>query len=125
MPREKILTLLHEALSDTRAEGEQVELRLLAICRDEQQTESTEQVVALGFLACARALREASLVQEIAVREEIQELQGLIAHVLTEVTRMQETVRGQVELQQRRRRTLADDLSPGSRPENIDSPTKT
>ena len=120
MPREKILSLLYEALSQTRVEGEQVEHRLLAICRDEEQPESTELVVALGFLACARALREASLVQEIAVREEIQELQGLIARVLAEVTRTEETVRGQLELRRRHRRTLEEDLSPGSRPEHND-----
>jgi hypothetical protein len=115
VPRDKILALLHEALAQTRGEGEQVEQRLLAICRDEEHPQSTEQVVALGFLACARALREASLVQEIAVREEIQELHALIERVLTEVTRTEQTVREQLRRQPRARGTLAEDLSPRPR----------
>ena len=116
MPRGRILALLHEALAQSRDHGEQAERRLLAICRDEEQIESTEQVVALGFLACARALREASLVQEIAIREEIQELHGLIAQVLAEVTRTEQTLRRQLERRPQRKRTMAEDLSPRQQP---------
>ena len=84
LPRDKILTLLHEALTTTRADAEQFEQRLISLYRDEERPESTEQVVALGFLACTKALREASLMQEIAIREELQELHGLRTGSATE-----------------------------------------
>ena len=112
LPRDKILTLLHEALKQTRVDAEQFEQHLISIYRDEERPESTEQVVALGFLTCTRALREASLMQEIAIREEIQELHGLIAKVLAEVTLTQQAVSSQLE---RPKRSLKDDLSPSRR----------
>ena len=111
-PRERILAILHEALGQTRSESDELVQRLTSIYRDEEQPESSEQVVALGFLACARALREASLIQEIAIREEIQELDRLITEVLTEVKRTEKTVRGQTRQGRRRGGSLVSDLSP-------------
>jgi hypothetical protein len=115
LPRDKILTLLHEALTTTRADAEQFEQRLISLYRDEERPESTEQVVALGFLACTKALREASLMQEIAIREELQELHGLIAKVLTELTLTRQTVSEQAPQPKRSIRSLKADLSPSRR----------
>jgi hypothetical protein len=54
--------------------------------------------------------------QELAIREEIQDLERLITEVLTEIRRTEEVVREQLELlsrvQRRRERALPDDLSP-------------
>jgi hypothetical protein len=112
VPKTKILTALHEAFAQTRTDADLLVERLLSIYRQEEHPQSTDQVVALGFLTCVRALREASLIEEIAIREEIQELSKLIAEVLTEVRRTEDVVRRQYEQQRRRGRSLAGDLSP-------------
>jgi hypothetical protein len=78
MPREKTLLLLQEALVLVRGDTEQLVERLVSICRDEGEPHSAEQVVALGFLTCVRALREAALLEEIAIREETQHVAMLI-----------------------------------------------
>jgi len=69
--------------------------------------------VALGFLACGRALREASLMQEIAVREEVQELHRLAASILEALGRIERTLEAEPRVRTRRSREgLLEDLSP-------------
>jgi hypothetical protein len=48
--------------------------------------------VALGFLACVKALRESGLMLEVAIREEIQEIHALAAEVRGALERTEETV---------------------------------
>ncbi len=110
-----MLALLHEALTSTTAEADELVARLGSIYRGDEEPASREQVVALGFLACARALREASLLQEIAIREEVQELGRVLHEVLHELRRTEETVRSQAGLRGRRDRSLTGDLSPTRR----------
>jgi len=116
LPKTKILSTLRAALVEAHVDVDGLVERLASIYRDENLPKSSEQVIALGFLACARALREASLMQELAIREEIQDLERLITEVLTEIRRTEEVVREQLELlsrvQRRRERALPDDLSP-------------
>jgi hypothetical protein len=111
MAKEKTMALLQEALSLAHTDADDLVERLGRIYRDEEKPESTEQVVALGFLACARALREATLVQEIAIREEIQDLGRLVDQVLVELRRTEQTVRSQMTRRQRAR-SLEEDLRP-------------
>jgi hypothetical protein len=112
MPKEKTMTLLHEALSSAHTATDDLVERLGRIYRDEEKPESTEQVVALGFLTCARALRQASLVQEVAIREEIQDLGRLIDQVLVELRRTEQTVRNQLAPRKQQTRSLESDLRP-------------
>ena len=117
MPRETILGVLHEALADTRTDVDELIERLIGVYRGTKGPEGTDQVMALGFLVCARALRESSLMQEIAVREEIQELHRLAGDILESVRHTEETL----DLGPRARRrlretqTLAEDLAPEQR----------
>ena len=53
--------------------------------------------------------------QEIAIREELQELHGLIAKVLTELTLTRQTVSEQAPQPKRSTRSLKADLSPSRR----------
>ena len=119
MPDAVILTLLHEALAGTREDVEELLRRLTSVYREGEQPYASEQAVALGFLACAKALREASLMQEIAIREEIQELHKLVADVLGAIERTEEAVRDSRDLLLRRRaehrRGLPDELAPSRR----------
>lgn len=116
VPRETILQVLHEALGQTRSDVDEVVDGLLSAYRSEEQMETAERVVALGFLACVKALREASLMQEIAIREEIQDLHRLVESVLSAIERTEQVVRSERELLSRRReggrQSLLGDLSP-------------
>jgi hypothetical protein len=113
VPQETILRLLHEGLCETRSELDEFVDRLVAIYRGKESVQGTEQVVALGFLACARALREASLTQEIAVREELQELHRLATGILEGVVRIEGSLDAQPGVRARRgRESLVEDLSP-------------
>jgi hypothetical protein len=112
MPKEKTMALLYEALSLAYTDTDDLVERLGRIYRDEEKPESTEQVVALGFLTFARAVREASLVQEVAIREELQDLGRLIDQVLVELRRTEQTVRGQLTKRKQQTRSLESDLRP-------------
>jgi hypothetical protein len=113
VPQETILVILQEALSETRSELDELVDRLVAVYRGKESLEGTEQVVALGFLACARALREASLMQEIAVREELQELHRLASDILEGLGRIEGALEAQPRLRTRRLpEGLVEDLSP-------------
>ncbi len=117
MPRETILQVLHEALGQTRSDVDDVVDRLLSVYRSQEQLETAERVVALGFLACVKALHEASLMQEIAIREEIQDLRRLVESVLSAIERTEQVVRSERELLTQRREgggrgLLLSDLSP-------------
>jgi hypothetical protein len=115
MPKDKTMSLLQEALTLAQRDADALIGRLTQIYRDEEKPQSTEQVIALGFLTCARALREASLMEEIAVREEIQDLGKLIEQVLVELRRTEETVRTQAAQRRPARATLEADLHPSKR----------
>ena len=89
MPRDRILQVLHEALAKNRSDADALIDRLINVYRGEDAPERGEQVIALGFLVCARALRESSLAQEIAIREELQDLQRIVGDVLETLHRTQ------------------------------------
>lgn len=108
MPRETILRVLHEGLSETRSDVDGLSERLIGIFRGKQTDLETEQVIALGFLVCAHALREASLMQEIAVREEIQELHELASLILDALERTERAL--ELERRARARRKVPDEL---------------
>jgi hypothetical protein len=92
VPEETLLRLLHEGLSGTRSDVDALIGRLVAIYRGQESMEGTEQVIALGFLVCAHALREASLMQEVAVREELQELHRLTGSILESLERTEQAL---------------------------------
>jgi hypothetical protein len=115
MSKDKTMALLHEALSAAQSDTEDLVERLARVYRDEENPESMERVVALGFLACARAVREASLLEEIAVREELQDLGRLIDEVLVEIRRTEQAVRGQRGSRRSADRSLETDLRPPRR----------
>jgi hypothetical protein len=116
LPQDTILRLLHEGLCETRSELDEFVDRLVAIYRGKESVQGTEQVVALGFLACARALREASLTQEIAVREELQELHRLATDILEGLGRIEGSLEAQPGARARRvRASLVEDLAPAER----------
>jgi hypothetical protein len=112
MPRETILRVLHEALTDNRSSLDELVERLIEIERGKKSVERTEQVIALGFLVCARALRESSLMQEIAVREELQDLHHLVEDILVSVRHTEQTLEldPRARLRRREERDLAEDL---------------
>ena len=113
MPRETILEVLQAGLAETRSDLDQLTDRLVAVYRGDDSLRA-EQVVALGLLACGRALRESSLMQEIAVREELQELHRLATSILEGLGRIEVSL----EAQPRPRRTrgaLVEDLTPTER----------
>ena len=113
MPQDTILRVLHEALAESRSDADALTERLIAICRGTERLEQSEQVIALGFLVCARALRESSLMQEIAVREELQELHKLVGEILESVRRTERAVDSpRVRAGVRRSRELVEDLTP-------------
>lgn len=115
MPQATILRVLHEALADTRSDLDGLIERLIEIYRGEENLERADQLIALGFLVCARALRESSLMEEVAVREELQELDRHVREILESVRRTERAL----ELAERRRPhkapgELAEDLMPAS-----------
>ena len=115
MPRETILRVLHEALSDTRCELDALIERLIGVYRGTEDLERTDHVVALGFLVCARAMRESSLMQEVAVREELQELDRLVREILESLRHTQRALDLDLERRgklRRRDRGLVEDLRP-------------
>jgi hypothetical protein len=114
VPQETILRVLHEALSDSRSDVDELVERLIRIYRGEEGLERSEQVIALGFLACARALHESSLMQEIAVREELQELDRLVGDILESVRRTERAleVERRARLRERDAGELVEDLTP-------------
>jgi hypothetical protein len=123
MSKQKTMALLHEALSAAQSDADELVERLARIYRDEENPESMERVVALGFLACAHALRETSLIEEIAVREELQELGRLIDEVLAELRRTELAVRRRQPVSRRATtRSLEADLRP---PRKADPPEPT
>lgn len=77
IPQTKLLALLHEAIANNGKDLDLLVGRLTGVAQAESDAETTEQVVALGFLACVKALRDTSLMQEVAIREEIQQIQEL------------------------------------------------
>jgi hypothetical protein len=80
-----LLTLLHDSLSSAGADVDVLIGRLETVHRGTTVEETgadyspltTEQLIALGFLACVKAIRESGLMSEIAVREEIQQIHDL------------------------------------------------
>ena len=113
MPRETILRLLHEALADNRSSVDELIDHLVGVYRGRENLERTDQVIALGFPVCARALRESSLMQEIAVREELQDLHRIVEDILESVRRTEHTLELDPRARLRRReehRDLAEDL---------------
>jgi hypothetical protein len=79
-----LLTLLHDSLSNAGADVDALIGRLETVHRGTTVEETadlspltTEQLIALGFLACVKAIRESGLMTEIAVREEIQQIHDL------------------------------------------------
>jgi hypothetical protein len=114
MPHEEtILRVLHDALGDTHSDVDELIERLVRVCRGKESPERSEQVIALGFLVCARALRESSLMQEIAVREEVQELHRLISEILESVRRTERALEFEPRARRRRREaSLVEDLAP-------------
>jgi len=114
LPRETILRVLHEGLSDTRSDVDGLIERLITVYRGKEALDGNEQVIALGFLVCAHALREASLMQEIAVREEIQELHRLASSILRSLERTERALDIERRARARHRppETLVEDLGP-------------
>jgi hypothetical protein len=117
VPQETILRVLHEALADSRSDLDVLIERLIGVYRGKESLERTEQVIALGFLVCARALRESSLMEEIAVREELHELHRLAGDILEAVHRTERAVELEREALRRRRgpRELVEDLRPADK----------
>ena len=114
MPRETILEVLQAGLAETRSDLDQLTDRLVAVYRGDDSLQA-EQVVALGLLACGRALRESSLMQEIAVREELQELHRLAAGILETLGRVEKSLDVDPRARRRARETLVEDLAPAER----------
>ena len=85
MPQGEILTLLHDAFAQAGSDVEALVGRLETVYRgariddvdEDARPLTTEQLIALGFLACVKAIRESGLMAEIAVREEIQQIHDL------------------------------------------------
>ena len=116
MPQETILRVLHQALSDTRSDVDGLVERLISVYRGKESLDGSEQVIALGFLVCARALRESSLMQEVAVREELQELHRLVGDILGSVRRTERAL--ELEPRARARQRQGSDLIGDLRPPN-------
>jgi hypothetical protein len=114
MPQETILRVLHEALADTRSDVDGLVERLIRVYRGKETLDGSDQVIALGFLVCARALRESSLMQEVAVREELQELHRLVGDILESVQHTERALEVEpwARARQRQRTDLIDDLTP-------------
>jgi hypothetical protein len=93
MPQTKLLELLHETLARTGEDMEALVCRLSAIAAGDEDP-GTAEVVALGFIACVKALRESTLMQEVAIREEIQELHTLGDDLLQAIRRTEAVIRG-------------------------------
>jgi hypothetical protein len=102
IPQTKLLEVLHEALARTGQDVDLLVQRLTAISAAEEHAETTEEVVALGFLACVKALRETSLLQEVAIREEIQQIHDLGEELLGEL----DAIRRAESLLRRKRRAF-------------------
>jgi hypothetical protein len=85
VPQGEILTLLHDAFAQAGSDVEALVGRLETVYRgariddvdEDARPLTTEQLIALGFLACVKAIRESGLMAEIAVREEIQQIHDL------------------------------------------------
>jgi hypothetical protein len=101
VPQNEILTLLHDSLSHAGADVEALIRRLDAVygtARVEDVGEdpprvASEQLIALGFLACVKAIRESGLMSEIAVREEIQQIHELGTEMRAALARTEAVVR--------------------------------
>jgi hypothetical protein len=114
VPQETILRVLHEALAESRADVDGLIERLIRVYRGNESLERSEQVIALGFLVCARALRESSLMEEIAVREELHELHRLTSEILEAVRQTERALDLERETRAQRRKApnLVEDLTP-------------
>jgi hypothetical protein len=100
VPQSEILTLLHDSLSHTGSDVDGLIRRLEAVHRGATAEEegalsslTTEQLIALGFLACVKAIRESGLAGEIAVREEIQQIHDLGMEMRAALARTEAIVR--------------------------------
>jgi hypothetical protein len=106
VPQSEILTLLHDSLSHAGADVEMLIQRLETAHRGTTAEEkgehlsllTTEQLIALGFLACVKAIRESGLMGEIAVREEIQQIHDLAAEMRAAFARTEAIVKSNREL---------------------------
>lgn len=122
VPQGEILTLLHESLSHAGADVEALIRRLEAVYRrastDAASADpplTSEQLIALGFLACVKAIRESGLMGEIAVREEIQQISDLGTEMRAALARTEAIVRSNrdliADLDARRWETTTPDTS--------------
>jgi hypothetical protein len=106
VPQSEILTLLHDSLSHAGADVDALMERLETVSRGataEKASEghpqlTNEQLIALGFLACVKAIRESGLMAEIAVREEIQQINDLSAEMRAALARTEAIVRSNRDL---------------------------
>jgi hypothetical protein len=110
IPQSQLLGVLHEALTRTGQDLDVLVDRLTAISRGDEQAGGIDEVVALGFLACVKAVRETSLLHEVAIREEIQQIHELGETVVTAIERSDGSVRGS------RRRAPLSGVSRGANP---------
>jgi hypothetical protein len=97
-PQAQLLDVLHQALARTGQDLDLLVQRLTSISGGEEQASTLDEVVALGFLACVKALRETSLLQEVAIREEIQQIHDLGADVVNAIQRTEARVRRDLQL---------------------------
>jgi hypothetical protein len=110
VPQNDLLTLLHDSLSNAGADVDALIRRLETVHRGTTLEETgadfspltTEQLIALGFLACVEAIRESGLMSEIAVREEIQQIHDLGTEMRAALARTNANVKSN--------RALIDDL---------------
>ena len=106
MPQGEILTLLHDAFAQAGSDVEALVGRLETVYRgariddvdEDARPLTTEQLIALGFLACVKAIRESGLMAEIAVREEIQQIHDLGTELRAAVARTETIVRNNSDL---------------------------
>ena len=97
-PQAQLLDVLHQALARTGEDLDLLVQRLTSISGGEEQASTLDEVVALGFLACVKALRETSLLQEVAIREEIQQIHDLGDDVVKAIQRTEASVRRDLQL---------------------------
>lgn len=90
----ELLTLLRDAVAATSEDLDAVLRRLADIHRrsDPELAREPEQVIALGFLAVIKALREGALMSEIAVREGTEEIRQLGDRLLEQIAETRQVV---------------------------------